>query len=61
MSGLRLAIPTGRSHVTIMNLLLKLAPALVILGLAAALVLLSLPAPLYARGGGAEAPAFSDP
>ena len=41
MSGLRLAIPTGRSHVTIMNLLLKLAPALVILGLAAALVLMS--------------------
>ncbi len=48
MSGERLAIPTGRSHVMIMNLLLKLAPALVILGLAAALVLLSLPAPLYA-------------
>ena len=45
---MRLAIPTGRSHFPIMNLLLKLAPALVILGLAAALVLLSLPAPLYA-------------
>lgn len=45
---MRLAIPTGRSHFMTMNLLLKLAPALVILGLAAALVLLSLPAPLYA-------------
>lgn len=45
---MRLAIPTGRSHFRIMNMLLKLAPTMVILGLAAALVLLSLPAPLYA-------------
>lgn len=48
MSGMGLAIPTGRSHILDMMLFLKLAPALAVLALALALVVLSLPAPLYA-------------
>lgn len=45
---MRLAIPTGHSHLMRMMTILKLAPAFAILALAAAMVIASLPAPLYA-------------
>jgi hypothetical protein len=44
----RLAIPTGRSHIRPMRLILKLAPAITVLALAAAMICLSQRAPLYA-------------
>jgi len=43
----RLALPTGRSHVRGMRLILKLAPAIAVLALAVALICLSQRAPLY--------------
>lgn len=43
-----LAIPTGRSHIAVMRLILKLAPAIAVLALAVAMICLSQQAPLYA-------------
>jgi len=43
-----LAIPTGRSHLVSMRLILKLAPAIAVLALAVAMICLSQQAPLYA-------------
>lgn len=48
ISGKRLALPTGRSHLSAMRLFLKLAPAIAVLALAVAMMWLSQRAPLYA-------------
>jgi hypothetical protein len=43
-----LAIPTGRSHLGVMRLILKLAPVIAVLALAVAMICLTQQAPLYA-------------